>query len=365
NFGTIAFCSEQDLTIPVRNLGCDTLHITDSLSFGRNFIVLNAPNAPLDILPGQSYNMQVRYMPNVSGAVYDSLIVKSDADTQQIRTISLSGFATPTDTVSFKAVCSNASVMPGDIVSVVIIPSRMITNKGLNELSITLEYNGDIMTPLPSTASTSIPNASVVPPTEVRPGKFALLPIQIRGVNLSLDSTKPMVSIQFRITLSDSDRTDFHISDFSLNNSDRNFGKCVLGAVSDTGTIALNFACGDSLLFRFMQLGSNFSLQDGIAPAAMPINPNPVDLSKGESVNIPFKATRAGGLRLAIYNAVGSTVYSEIKTVVQAEENSFVLFNPPFASGTYHYSIISLDGGSLLNGADGRGFVTGEFVLIR
>jgi photosystem II stability/assembly factor-like uncharacterized protein len=372
NFGTITFCSQQDLTIPLRNLGCDTLHIIDSLSLGSNFILLNTSKNPFAILPGQSYNMQVRYVPNVSGAAYDSLIIKSDADgsplngaAQQIRTIPLAGSAIPTDTVSFKAVCSTASVQPGDIVSVVIIPSRTITNKGLNVMSITLEYNGDIMTPLPATASTTIPNATVVPPIEVRPGKFALLPIQIRGVNLSLDSTKPMVSIQFRITLSDSDRTDFHISDFSLNNSDRNFGQCVLGAVSDTGTIALNFACGDSLLFRFMQLGSNFSLQEGIAPAAMPINPNPVDLSKGESVNIPFKATRAGTLRLAIYNAIGSTIYSEIKTVVTACESSFILSNVPFASGTYHYSIIPLDGGSTLMGAGGHGFVTGEFVLIR
>ncbi|MDP4198562.1 MAG: hypothetical protein Q8922_00500 [Bacteroidota bacterium] len=352
---TIAFCETKDVLIPFANNSCDTIFF-DSLSLaGAGFSLVNPPSVPFMLLPYKSSALMVHFAPVVSGGTSATLALRSDADSAKLRTIHFTAAATPTDTVKLSAIIGRLSVRAGDTSVVSIVPQSTFHNKGINSINVTLEYNGDVMEaigdPQPgSLLETTTSDPLIIPPV----GKLVQLPLHAKGPNLSLDAETPFISQKFRFFVSDSSQTGFRITHVDFNGGDYIFSKCALGDVIDSGTISINFACGDSILYRFMRDGAGFSVNDGIARSTNMPRPNPV--TSGE-VEIPFLALRSVDAQLSLINETGQEVRSENVSVLQSGMASFSVSTTRLASGVYHYMIRPLDGG--------RGVASGEFVVMK
>jgi hypothetical protein len=326
---------------------------------GNAFIIMSPLKTPLNVLPNSSVPVVVRYLPNVAGQSNGNLLVTTTGDSLPIRNVPLTGYATPTDTVRFAALSPNLTVKPGDTALVLIKPSRGYKNKGISSIDITLEYNGDVMTPyLPGTETKSdIVGAIVSEQTEQPVGpRLRRLPLRVVGKNMTLDSATAIIYTKFVVTVSDTTSTQFRIAHFAINDSNPIFNKCVLGAISDSGTIGLEFVCGDSQLYRFLRDGNNFSPTDGIAPAIGAAHPNPITCASNASLSIPYRALRKVSARLEIIDARGATVYSTYHDSEAAGSAEFTLTPGLLKSGAYHYRILPTDGG--------RGVAMGEFVVL-
>ena len=358
NFDTLAFCDSRDTVITIYNLGCDTLHVSQVSLASPNFIFVPPVSAPFSIQPDDSLRVTVRYLPTISGPTFDTMRIVTDGDSASIRAIPFSGYATPADTIRFRAVATELTVKPGDTATVLITPNGNFNNTGLSNIKITLAFNSDIMTLFdPNNASTGVRGASPPifdPPLPIG-GKIEYLPITIAGSNLTFDSTTPLLKVQFRIMLSDSAWTDFRIASIVLNGGDLNFNKCALGAVTDSTTIGLQFVCGDSMLYNFLRLGSKWIPENGIVPADGGVRPDPV--LSGSPLSIPYTSLRAVTVKLDIMDSKGTVVFSSVQNTSDAGPSEFVIPNLPLASGTYHYRLQPTDGG--------RGVVSGGFVVIR
>ncbi len=360
HYDTIAFCDQIDSLIPIVNLGCDTIHDSVLSIAGPDFILVNPPNTPFIINPHDTFYVAVRYLPVNSGAGSDTLTIRTDADSAPMRQIVLTGYATPTDTIQFSAVTPNLTVIPGDTATLIVMPNAKFKNNGLNSVAITLSYNGDIMTPYPVAtplATTQMAGALTpfVGPEIIVSPELRNLPITIDGTNMTFDSATPMLTIKFLISLSDSLSTDFHIASFVLNNGDNVFNKCLLGATVDTGSIALQFVCGDTELYNLLRYGANWSPEDGIVPISGAVHPNPV--MAGSPISVPFTALRAVAVKIEIMDETGSVVYSDLCNVPQAGATSYMIPGAAIRSGAYHYRLHPIDGGT--------GVTTGSFVVIR
>ncbi|HEX5315243.1 MAG TPA: hypothetical protein VFX22_01220, partial [Candidatus Kapabacteria bacterium] len=361
NYDTLAFCDSRDTIITINNFGCDTLHVAHVGFSGSNFIIAKSVSLPFIVLPNDSVQLIVRYLPNVSGPAFDTLSIVTDGDSAGTRAIPLAGYAMPADTVRFRAIATML-VKPGDTATVLIMPNGNFNNAGLNNIKITLAYNSDILTLFdPIDATTGVRGAMppIFSPPLLVSKKIIDLPITIAGTDLTFDSTMPLLKLQFRIMLSDSASTDFRIASIELNNGDFTFGKCALGAISDSATIGLQFACGDSLLYNFLRFGSKWSPGSGIASAddgakSLTI-PDPVHSSS--SLRIPYTALRPVTVKLEIIDSKGAVVLSSIQNTSAAESSEFIIPNLPLASGAYRYLLQTADGG--------RGVVFGSFVVIK
>ncbi|HZK76808.1 MAG TPA: hypothetical protein VFD13_07865 [Candidatus Kapabacteria bacterium] len=358
DFDTLAFCESRDTTITINNLGCDTLHVPQASLSSPNFIFVPPLSVPFSIQPDDSLRITLRYLPTVSGPAFDTLRIVTDGDSDVARAIPLAGYATPADTVRFKAVAEELTVKPGDTAAVLIVPEGSFNNTGLSNIKITLAYNSDILTLFdPTNASTSVRGASppIFDPPLFIGGKISYQPITIAGSNLTFDSTTPLLKLQFRIMLSDSLSTDFRIASIALNNGDFQFNKCALGAITDSATIGLQFVCGDSMLYYFMLLGSKWAPENGILTAIAGARPDPV--RSGSTLRVPYTSLRPVTVKLDIIDAKGSVVFSDTRTTSAAGATEFLIPNLPLLSGAYHYRLRTTD--------DGRGVVTGGFVVVQ
>jgi photosystem II stability/assembly factor-like uncharacterized protein len=358
NYDTILFCDQKDSLLPIVNLGCDTIHDSAISIAGSDFMIVNPPKTPFVINPHDTFYVTVRYLPVTSGPAADTLTVVTDADSARIREIPLAGYATPTDTITLSAVVSNLKVIPGKTTTLTIIPSSKYGGKGLSKMQIVLSYNGDIMVPFNIMGATTAMSGALPPNVgqelSITP-KLRNLPITINGTNMTFDSATPILNLQFEIMLSDSLSTDFHVASVVLNDGNSNFNKCLLGATVDTGTIGLQFVCGDTDLYNFLRYGANWSIGEGIVPTGGNVYPNPV--SEGSPVTIPFTALRAVTVKIEIMNETGSVVYSGTNSVSQAGAVTYTITDLEAASGAYNYRLYPIDGGT--------GVSTGSFVIIR
>ena len=360
DYDTIQFCQTKDVTIPIVNTGCDTLIVSRLDLTGNSFqYVPLIPKVPDTIPPGNFSSVVLRYLPSVSGRSVGQIVVTTNSDSANIRTIPLEGYATPTDTVSFHALSPNLFIRPGDTALIMVQPSKGYAKPGIKSISITLEYNGDVMTPYSAVKSfTQIPGATVVPPTEKTVNAtIRQLPLTVLGTDMQLDSTRAIVGTKFIIAVTDSAKTQFRVADFQINNADSFYNKCLLGGVEDTGTIGLDFICGDSLIYQYLRYGTDFNPENGVAPAGIAAHPNPFAWQSDANLTIPFKALRKVAARLEVIDSRGSVAYSEIRETPEAGAASFILRPDQLSSGSYFYRIIPVDGG--------RGVVTGDFVVVK
>lgn len=338
SFDSIQFCAQKDLVVPIHNAGCDTMVITMQGLVSGDFFVVNPKAVPFKLAPGATDKVTLRFIPSKSGDASGTLHIETDADSVNSRTIPITGYAIPTDTISFTAYTPNQIVYSGDTAVVRFTSNKTIRNKGVNSVTVTLVYDGDVMTPWPWTAASDIPGARVLVPAEVRgPGKTTRQTLNVLATNMPLDSGVTIASMLFHVTLSDSARTDFHIESITMNNNTGNFAKCVLGSVIDSGTIDLQFACGDALLNEYLRNQKAFRLSDGIQLKSKSVVPDPVS-SRAQAL-LPLEVLRAGEYRLQIFDATGKTIIHESRAL-QIGAFDWPIDAAPLASGTIHIVIL-------------------------
>lgn len=336
SFDSILFCAQKDIVVPVRNTGCDTMLVTRRDLVSSIFFVTNPRAVPYKLAPGATDFVTLRFIPSQSGDASGTLYIQSDADSAPNRVIPVSGFAIPTDTLTFTATTQNQLVQAGDTALVLFTTDKPIRNKGVNVITVVLAYNGDVMTPWPSTVGTSIAGARVTVPPEVRLGKMARQTINVLGTNMAIDSGKPVVVMLFHVTLSDSARTEFHIESVTFNNNGGNFSRCVLGSVVDSGTIDLSFQCGDAMLNEYLRKQSAYRLNDGIRIVGKTVTPDPVRI--GTDARLSVEVLTAGDYGVTIFAADGRKVSSDRKSFVRGLSD-LSLPTSQFASGRYHVQL--------------------------
>lgn len=355
---TLPFCSAKDISIPIDNIGCDTLFF-DSLSIsGAGFSIVNKPSVPFMLFDttsnGSHGTVLVHFSPTQAGPSSGVLTIRSDADSAKLRTINFRAYATPTDTVRLGALAARVIVRPGDTSMVSIVPGKTFHGKNISQIDMILEYNGDVMEALGSAVPGPANVLASSGPESHTVGQTVQFPLQLVGPNIPLDSAVPLVSQAFHFVLSDTTLTNFKVVKLTFNRGDPVFAKCALGQAVDTGTIDLRFSCGDSLLYRMMRDGDNFRIENGIAPSMHTVRPNPV--SSGP-IAIPFRALRATDVELQLTNEAGQQLCAQRTSIKQSGETTFDLNAATLPSGVYHYVLRPTDGG--------LGLVSGEFVVMK
>jgi hypothetical protein len=315
--------------------------VTERNLVSSTFFVVNPRAVPFQLAPGATDYVTLRFIPSQAGDASGTLYIQSDADSAPDRVIPVTGFAIPTDTVTFAASTQNLIVQAGDTALVLFTTNKPIRNKGVNVITVVLEYNGDVMTPWPSSVGTSIAGSRVMVPPEIRLGKIARQTINILGTNMSIDSGKPIVIMLFHITLSDSARTDFHIQSVTFNNNGGNFSKCVLGSVVDSGTIELTFGCGDAMLNEYLRKQSAYKLNDGIRIVGKTVSPDPVRV--GSNARVSLEVLTPGEYGIAIYSADGRSVQSFRQTFERGTRD-LTLETSQLPSGRYRMQLEDAQG---------------------
>ncbi len=196
------------------------------------------------------------------------------------------------DYVSLRCVLSASHAAAGKTFSVDIFPDQSINNAGLDTISFSLNYTNDLLNFVP-TGSSSIGQISV------QNGE-ASIPISIIGNNLTLDPTKPIVTLTFEAMLSDTLHTTLAISEPKANPSHKSYGECVLSLTADSTPFNLDLVCGDSLILAAMQGAPPFSI--------VSIQPNPA------SSSIEVNLSKLSPVAYSLFDALGHSVLSGTDT---------------------------------------------------
>lgn len=344
-FDTVAYCKTDDTLIRYQNLGCDTLTITNLYITGADFTWLNSVRMPIKIPPGESRDLRLRYDPVLPGSASGSVTVESDADVDSLRLIVLTGDARPTDTVTFRLEPERLPIYTNDTTRLLLFPNRTIRGKGLMSLRFLLTYNGDVFT-YQSATSTAV-GVSLINVSDLAIGKkMHQAIIQLNGAtDIELDSTRPLLVIGVRTTLSDSTHATVELLDMRLNGGDNTFAKCLLGARTEAMLLDLDLLCGDSIIKKTL-------LHGRIVLDLMPPHPNPS--SSIAQISLPFDLNVASDVTLEVFDSKGTLLEAQ-RIAHPSGPGEFVVSADKLASGVHAYRLTCGSYGSR----------TGQFVVTR
>jgi hypothetical protein len=198
------------------------------------------------------------------------------------------------ETVGFSLSGSQQSAKAGETTTIAISPTRTISNKGLNEISFDIIYNGDVLG-LPQASGGG--GLSVSQGAETRAGKFATLPIKITGNDISLDSMQALASVKFFVYLSDSTSTPIALGNMHLNKTDPDYERCTLSATTDSTRLQVDLLCGDSIIVEYMR-------GHGLPLRIVSLKPNPAQ----NELAIELDAAEGGVVAMEIYDELGKRV---------------------------------------------------------
>lgn len=337
---TVEYCELRDTVIRFQNRGCDTLTITGASLTGADYGFVNTGTLPRKIAPGAYDSIIVQYDPLLPGDAPGSLLITSDADSLPSRTIALTGYALPTDTLTFNLVPEREIVNDNDTLNFTLFPDTTIRGKGLRSLSVILSYNGDVLTFM--SASATLPGLTILQPIELETGlKARQLALTLLHANeITLDSLIGLVRLKFRTTLSDSTHVTMTLSDYTLNGGDPLFAKCVLGSRKTDAMLVLTMFCGDSLIKKTL-------LEGKLVLSTSAPSPNPSSRSRGGVISLPYVLNASVPLHLEVYSVEGVLSY-ELLEERQMGAGALTVPIERLPSGTYHYTVRA--GGSVMRG---------------
>jgi hypothetical protein len=246
-------------------------------------------------------------------------------------TITLLGTGSNTkETVGFSLAGSPTFGRPGSTTDVNISPTNTIANKGLNEISFDLTYNGDVLgMPQASTGRTGL---SVTQGAETRIGKFATLPVTIKGTNMTLDSGQTFASVQFFVYLSDSTTTPMQLANVRLNKTDPDYERCTLSATADTTNILVNLYCEDTIVVEYLR-GHNLPLR------IVSLKPNPAQ----NEVAVELDAAEGGVAMMEIYDELGKRVMRKEIAIAKGKQK-VTISTADIAEGMYSVRLGNVSG---------------------
>jgi hypothetical protein len=90
-FGDVEVGANLIQTVTIRNLGTADLTVSELVVTGADFVLGNAPDLPVVIVPNASVPVGVMYQPTVPGASAGSLTIRSNVLDTPLLTVDLSG----------------------------------------------------------------------------------------------------------------------------------------------------------------------------------------------------------------------------------------------------------------------------------
>jgi hypothetical protein len=244
-------------------------------------------------------SLRISYQPNLSTGSKDvaNLLLRFKLGWKEFdTTITLFGIGSnKKETVGFALSRPQSSAKAGNTTDIRISPIRTIANKGLNEITFDLTYNGDVLG-MPQ-ASTGGAGLTITQGAETRAGKFATFPVTIKGTNMTLDSGQAFANVQFFVYLSDSTSTPIELSNMHLNQTDPDYERCTLSATTDSTRLQVDLLCGDSIIVEYMR-GHHLPLR------IVSLKPNPAE----NEVQVELDAAEGGVTMMEIYDELGKRV---------------------------------------------------------
>jgi len=342
DLGSMRLCDSKDSSINAKDLGCDSLSIVALNIFGNgNFALTGAPQ--LDLASNQSSKIPFHFDPIGAGDIIGTLTVTAVSDSPKVKTVYIIAHVIPTDTMSFNILSTRNTFHAGDTLTVRFIPQSDVHNVGLNSLAFTLNYNGDLLTLLPSPAgvTTLIPNAITSPATFGGTPKHTTATMTMIGVpTLNFDKDTPALQFQFQVSLTDSLTTTFDLTDIQLNGGSAIYQRCTLGIVSASPSYELALLCGDSTLVKFLQLGNNIKIFAGS------VYPNPISGQTNFKGIIPFTTAIAGSFGMKIFDQFGRMVTSQELLTQSPGKYQFTIDGKDLAAGCYSYLLQEISNSS-------------------
>jgi hypothetical protein len=262
-----------------------------------------------------------------------------------VKIIPIKAYIIPTDTITFDILSTRATFYAGDTISFLMIPKQSSRNKGLRDISFSINYNGDLLTFNPNKTQVLIKNARYITALPGGTPKHSYSRIFFEGLpTLEFDASVAVMQIVFTTALTDSITSDMFLSNVLLNGGDTIYSKCTLGVVSSDISATLSLRCGDSTLIRFMRLEDLSSL------VASSIIPDPLTNSTNWIAHLPFVSRGGGVLRLEIFDALGRRINSNQIETYESGANSFSIDASNFAAGNYHYILTNTTSSARVTG---------------
>jgi hypothetical protein len=340
NTDTITLCQTRNLLLVYHNSGCDSLRITKRIVSGGGYLIADPKprQVPFSLGPNDSDIVHVTFVPTQSGVANATWEIDTNAVASVNAIFPTSIYVLPTDTLRF-TVAAHDTVLAGQNTTAQIYSGLNVKNRGLTSIHFQLSYNGDLLTPLaaPQGFINHVPNSNVTQfGPELRSAfKTAYLPITIQttGAELSIDSSSPMFEVVFFATVSDSSSTDLDFGDLKLNGGDTNYERCSLGAASNSGSVRIQFICGDSTLTNFLRYGTNLPLR------ILPVHPDPVLTSSASHFFIPYHSDLDAQAHIWIYDARGNLVSDQKSQAGGIGDRLFDISSELLPAGAYRYEI--------------------------
>ncbi len=288
---------------------------------GSNSFSFSSPSAiPRIIHPDDS--LMISYNPQTAQRDTAALHLKfhlgwKDFDT----TIQLFGSGRiPKETVQFIPQQKSYSAATGGIASIGWLPDKNISGRNLDSISFDLLYNTDLLDY--RNISTSIPGASV----ELSPYLSLFVEkgkkIVVRGANMTLDSTIPIITFNAMAMVAKTQRTAVTMTNLHLNGGDQAFHDCILSADTSVTEFRAIDICGDSTLRNYLL---------GIPPLQITsIRPNPAQ----DEIEINLRSAIEQHVTIEIFDALGENKLSDKKNLMKGS-NTIHLNTKGLSSGMY------------------------------
>lgn len=274
SFGSVAAGQSASATVTLSNGGSDTIQVSQISISGTGFQQVNAGTMPLNLNPGDTYNVVVEFAPTAAGAASGQITVTSTAAGQGTVAVSMSGTGTAASSTQTVAVLDDLSCS-----------YSAMTGSGTDNCTVTLSGaapSGGVSVTLSSNSGSVKVPATVTVPANASSAKFqATVDAVSAAATGTLTATAGSVTETFPLKLNAADRV------LSASLTSVAFGSVTVDS-SQQQALVLSSAGTESLTISAASLtGSGFS----VAGASFPITLNP---NQEVVLQVQFAPTSAG-----------------------------------------------------------------------
>ncbi len=347
DFNNIQSCAKPDTAIVLSYQGCGTITVQLNLT-GTGFSIEGGVTS-LQLSPGETVTIRVAYDGTTTGNLNGTLNIQSNAATNPNYTVQFSGTVQPAETVHFKVGFSTMPVVAGQVFNATLTPDIAFSGKGLQTIHGVYEYRSNNFNVGPGTLTSSIPGLVQNGPTKV--GTTEQYTFDITGNNLTLDPTKPLVSLPMEAMISDSVGGTVQVNSIALNGGDVAFNNCVLTSTTQSLNASISIQCGDSLLISVLN-GKPIVLSEQPRP-------NPVTEETGFQTTLNLIVAENGIAEITLYNALGEQLTHDYVPLASGGTVPYTFNLADHPAGSYYYSVHFTSASAL------SGTLRGTFLLLK
>ncbi|HYM21140.1 MAG TPA: choice-of-anchor D domain-containing protein [Candidatus Kapabacteria bacterium] len=339
---TLAFCSSKFDTIVIVNDACSGLNISSITGTSGDYSIVSQPKLPAVIQRYGKDTIVIVVNPTNTGLRSTTIQIQTDDNLAPLKSVAYNVFIRPVDQVNFRIEQVNKGTIVADTALIDFIPDLDWQNKGLQDISFILQYNGDLLTYSKTQLFSAV---SILTTPAALPNKQEQLTVQIHSQppsEIVLQKNQPFLRFYFTTALTDTTETSVQLSSLQINNGDPIYNKCNLISSGIDGDFALQLMCGGTTLQNFLEHKQIIFSQA----------PHPDPASANSTIIFPFSLEEKGIVVLSIHDALGREVLTQNISAASAGEYNFSVTSNMLSSGAYNYVLTYT--GSLTGSARGR-----------